>query len=230
MNDFSGRVILLTGASGGLGAAVNDAFLSAGANVVAVARSFDATEDKPRCIEVAADLTSTEGVEKAVAAALEATGKIDALVHVMGGFAGGAPVHETDEATWDTMMNLNLRAAFLVTRAVLRPMLDVGYGRIVAIGSRVGVEPAKGLAAYGASKAGLNALIQTIALEVKGKDITANVVMPSTIDTPANRGAMPKADFSKWVTPESIADQILRLCSPEAGEISGTLIPMYGRS
>lgn len=230
MNDFHGRVILLTGASGGLGPAVTDVFLSAGATVVAVARSLDSTEDKPRCIEVSADLTSTEGVEKAVAAVLEPTGKIDALVHVMGGFAGGEPVHETSDATWDRMMNINLRAAFLVTRAVLRPMLDAGYGRIVAIGSRAGVEPAKGLAAYGASKAGLHALVQTIALEGEGKGVTANVVMPSTIDTPANRKAMPKADFSKWVTPESIADQILRLCSREAGDVSGTLIPMYGPS
>jgi NAD(P)-dependent dehydrogenase (short-subunit alcohol dehydrogenase family) len=230
MNDFNGRVTLLTGASGGLGPAVADAFLSAGATVVAVARSFDGIEANPRSIQVAADLTSAEGVEQAVAAALEPTGKIDALVHVMGGFAGGAPVQETDDATWDKMMSVNLRAAFLVTRGVLRPMLDAGYGRIVAIGSRVGVEPAKGLAAYGASKAGLHALVQTIALEGDGKGVTANVVMPSTIDTPANRKAMPKADFSKWVTPESIADQILRLCSREAGDVSGTLIPMYGPS
>ena len=230
MSDFRGRVILLTGATGGLGPVVADAFLSVGATVVAVARSCDGTGDKPRCVEVAADLTTAEGVQKAVAAALESTGKIDALVHVMGGFAGGSPVHETDEAIWDEMMNVNLRGAFLVTRSVLRPMIDAGYGRIVAIGSRIAVEPTKGLAAYGASKAGLNALVQTIALEVKDKGITANVVMPSTIDTPGNREAMPKADFSKWVTPKSIAQQVLWLCSKEAADVSGTLVPIYESS
>ncbi len=230
MSDFRGRVILLTGATGGLGSAVAKDFLSVGATVVAVGRSCDPSDDKPRCIEVAADLTTTEGVEKAVAAALEPTGKIDVLAHIMGGYAGGAPVHETDDVTWDEMMNVNLRGAFLVTRSVLRPMIEAGYGRIVAIGSRIAVEPTKGLAAYGASKAGLNALVQTIALEVKGKGVTANVIMASTIDTPGNRAAMPKADFAKWVAPESIAKQILWLCSDEAAAVSGAVIPIYGMS
>ena len=228
MGNFDGRVILLTGASGGLGSVVTDVFLSAGATVVAVARSFEETEDKPRCIEVAADLTSASGVERAVASAFDVDGKIDGLVHIMGGFAGGRPVHETDDATWDGMMNVNLRAAFLVARSVLPSMLTAGYGRIVAIGSRIAVEPAQGLAAYGASKAGLNALMRTVALEAKGKGVTANVVMPGTIDTPGNRKAMPNSDFSKWVTPESIASQVLWLCSEEAAGVSGASIPMYG--
>jgi NAD(P)-dependent dehydrogenase (short-subunit alcohol dehydrogenase family) len=230
MSDFHGRVILLTGATGGLGSVVADAFLSAGATIVAVARSFETTKDKPEYIELATDLTTSEGVRKAVAAALEPTGRIDALVHSVGGFAGGAPVQETDEAIWNEMLSVNLLTTFLVTRGVLSPMIDAGYGRIVAIGSRIAVEPTKGLAAYGASKAGLNALLQTIALEVKDKGITANVVMPSTIDTPGNRAAMPDADFAKWVSPESIAQQILWLCSDEAAATNGALIPIYGMS
>jgi NAD(P)-dependent dehydrogenase (short-subunit alcohol dehydrogenase family) len=229
MLDFEGRVVLITGATGGLGAAVTDAFLSAGGTVVAVTRSCEDTGDKPRLTEVAADLTSAEGAQLAVERALEPTGRIDALVHVMGGFAGGTPVAETDDATWDKMISLNLRAAFLVARAALGPMLEAGYGRIVAVGSRTGIEPTATLGAYGVSKAGLNALIQTIALEVKNTGITANVVLPGIIDTPANRKAMPRADFSQWVKPESIAQQTLWLCGEETAEVNGALIPMFGR-
>ena len=230
MTDLTDRTVLITGASGGLGRSVTEIFLSAGATVVAVALDFPETSAKPACTQVAADLTTAQGVGDMLAAGLEPSGRIDALVHVTGGFAGGAPVHETDEATWDHMMNLNLKAAFLVTRAVLRPMIDAGYGRIVAVGARAGADPAAGLSAYNVSKAGLHMLIRTIALEGKRHGITANAVMPSIIDTPANRKAMPKADFSKWVAPMSIARQILWLCSEEASDVSGALLPVYGRS
>ena len=229
MSEFKGRVVMITGASGGLGSAVKEAFLAAEATVVAVARSAVKDCDPPECLSVAADLTSPEGVQTAVGQTLDRTKRLDALIHVMGGFAGGRSVVETNEATWDRMMNLNLRSTFLVTRAALAPMLAAGYGRIVAVGSRTGVEPAAGLGAYGVSKAGLNALIQTVAEEVKGKGITANVVLPGIIDTPANRKAMPKADFSKWVSPQAIAEKILHLCSEQAGGISGELVPLYGR-
>ncbi len=228
MRDFEDRVVLITGASGGLGRAVRDAFLAAGAAVVAVGRSIDEDCRQPNCLSVAADLTSVEGARSVVDQALQRAKRLDVLVHVMGGFAGGPTVAETDEATWDRMMALNLRSAFLVTRAALAPMISAGYGRIVAVGSRTGVEPTAGLGAYGVSKAGLNSLVQTIAEEVKGQGITANVVLPSIIDTPANRKAMPKADFSKWVTAEAVTRQILWLSSEEAGEINGALIPMYG--
>ena len=230
MTDLADRTVLITGASGGLGRPVTEVFLSAGARVVAAALDFPETSARPRCTQVVADLTTTQGVSDMLAAGLEPTGRIDALVHVTGGFAGGEPVHKTDEATWDHMMNLNLKAAFLVTRAVLRPMIDAGYGRLVAVGARAGMAPIAGLSAYNVSKAGLHMLIRTIAVEGKAHGITANAVMPSIIDTPANRKAMPKADFSKWVAPESIARQILWLCSEEASDVSGALLPVYGRS
>lgn len=230
MIDLNHRTVVITGATGGLGTSVADLFLSAGAIVVGVTSKLRETPLKPNYIQVAADLTSAESVDSLVTKALEPTGKIDALVHTVGGFAGGTPVHQTDEATWDRMINLNLKAAFLVTRAVVRPMIEAGYGRIVAVGARPGVAPVAGLSAYGASKAGLHALIQTIALEGKKHGVTANVVMPSTIDTSANRKAMPDADFSKWVAPESIARQTLWLCSEEAADVSGALLPVYGRS
>ncbi len=230
MSDFSGRVVLVTGASGGLGSAVCNRFLEAGAAVVGVARSARARDGQQRFTAVPADLTTPQGAHTAVDEALRETGRIDALVHAMGGFAGGRPVAETDDETWDRMMSLNLRPAFLITRAVLPAMIEAGRGRIVAVGSRAGVDPTPTLSAYGVSKAGLNALIQTIAAEVRDDNITANVVLPSVIDTPANRTAMPDADHSKWVSPEAVAEQIFWLCSEQAAEISGALIPVYGRA
>jgi NAD(P)-dependent dehydrogenase (short-subunit alcohol dehydrogenase family) len=212
---MSDRVILISGATGGLGGAVTAKFLSAGDRVIPLGHE-------------AGDLTSPAASSAVVADAMSKYGRIDALVHVMGGFAGGKPVSETDDATWTKMFSLNLNSAFYLCREVLRH-LDRG-GRIVAIGSRTGVQPAAGLAAYGASKAALNALIQTIALEVKDAGITANVVLPSVIDTPANRAGASPQQIAKWVTPQSIAEVVYFLCSEAASDINGALIPVYGRA
>jgi NAD(P)-dependent dehydrogenase (short-subunit alcohol dehydrogenase family) len=230
MSEFSGQVVLVTGASGGLGPAVVDAFLAAGATVAGVARSIAPRDDSERFVAVPADLTSAGGARHAVEQTLRQARGIDVLVHAMGGFGGGQPVAATDDATWERMIDLNLSSAFLIARAVLPHMMEARYGRIVAVGSRTGLEPAAGLSAYAVSKAGLNALVQTIALETREQGITANAVLPGIIDTPANRKAMPGADFSRWVTPEKIAQQILWLCSEAASDTSGALIPIYGRS
>ncbi len=230
MSEFAGQVVLVTGANGGLGSAVVEAFLAAGATVSGVARSIAPRDDTERFVAVQADLTTAAGVSLAVEQTVLQTRGIDVLVHTMGGFAGGHPVQETDEAAWQSMLALNLTSAFLMARAVLPYMVQARYGRIVAVGSRTGVEPAAGVSAYGVSKAGLNALIQTIALETRAQGITANAVLPGVIDTAANRKAMSGADFSHWVTPEKIAQQILWLCSEAASDTSGALIPVYGRS
>lgn len=216
--------VLVTGASGGLGPAVVEAFLSAGAEVAGVARSW--TGQDPRFKRIQADLSRAEECRRAV----EDAGEPDVLAHVMGGFAGGRSVAETDEAEWDQMMNINLRSAFLMFRAALPAMLRKNHGRIVVIGSRVGVEPAATLSAYGVSKAGLVHLVRTLALELKETGVTANIIMPSTIDTEANRRAMPKADFSRWVRPESIARIVVWLASDEARDVNGAVVPVYGRS
>jgi NAD(P)-dependent dehydrogenase (short-subunit alcohol dehydrogenase family) len=229
MPDLTNRVALITGASGGLGDAVVEAFLSRGAMVVVVASSLKADGTRARFYAVETDLTKPEGARAAVAAAVEKAGKVDILVHVMGAFAGGKPVAETDDGTWGKMISLNLSAAFFMVRAVLPSMIGAGYGRIVAVGSRASVEPGANLSAYNVSKAGLNTLICTVALESKEHGITANVVMPSTIDTPANRESMPTADFTRWVKPSAIAEQIVWLSSDAASDISGALIPVYGR-
>jgi len=184
----------------------------------------------PNFATVAADLTIPAEAESAVRTVIETSGRIDVLLHLTGGFAGGKPVAETDDADWGRMLGLNLHTAIHMARAVLPPMLRAGKGRIVAIGSRTGVEPAAGLSAYGVSKAALIALIRSIAAEVRNSGVTANVVLPSVIDTPANRAAMPAADFAKWVQPESIARLLLFLASDAAADINGAVIPIYGRS
>jgi NAD(P)-dependent dehydrogenase (short-subunit alcohol dehydrogenase family) len=218
--------VLITGANGGLGTAVSKAFQESGANVIGVARSWP---EPVSFVALSIDLTTAEGCDSMVEQAL-AHGPIEALVHILGGFGGGQPVAETSDKTWDGMMNLNLRAAFCGMRAVLKPMTAAKYGRIVAVGSRAAVEPMPNFAAYSVSKAALVALVKNVAAENKDLGITANVVLPSTIDTPLNRQAMPKSDFSRWVKPESIAKTLVWLASETAGDTSGAVIPIYGRA
>jgi NAD(P)-dependent dehydrogenase (short-subunit alcohol dehydrogenase family) len=199
--------VLITGANGGLG--------------TAVCQEFFAT--------ISADVSTAEGCESMVKQALE-HGPLDALVHLVGGFAGGSPVAETSDETWDKMMNVNLRTAFCCIRAALKPMQAAGRGRVVAVGTRMAVEPTPNFAAYAVSKAALVALVKNVAAEGEQFGVTANVVLPSVIDTPVNRAAMPKADFSRWVKPESIAKLLVFLVSDAAADTSGAVIPIYGRA
>jgi len=218
--------VLITGANGGLGTAVSQEFLAAGAKVIGVAREW---KQSARFTTISGDVTTEAGCESMVKQALE-HGPIDALVHLVGGFAGGSPLTETTDQTWDSMMNVNLRAAFCCIRAALKPMQAAGRGRIVAIGTRMAVEPSPNFAAYAVSKAALVALVKTVAAEGQKFGVTANVVLPSTIDTLANRAAMPKADFSRWVAPQSIAKLLVFLTSDAAADTSGAVIPIYGRA
>ncbi len=218
--------ILITGAGGGLGIAVCQVFQESGATVIAVERAWH--EPKP-FITISADLSTADGCRTMIQEACE-HGPIEALVHLVGGFRGGSPIAETTDADFDMMMSVNVRIAFNAIRAALDPMLKSKRGRIVAIGSRAAVEPSPNLAAYAVSKAALVALVKNVAAEVKNSGITANVVLPSTIDTPANRKAMPKADFATWVAPESIAKLLVWLCSDEAADVNGAVIPIYGRA
>lgn len=229
MTKLINEVALITGASGGLGNFVTEAFLAAGATVVGVARSIQPSAfSDPRFIAMPADLSKGEATKEMVDVAMQRFEKIDLLVHVMGGFAGGELIDDTDDATWDKMMNLNLRSAFNICRAVLPHMRKVKRGRVIAIGARSAVEPKAYLSAYCASKAALVSLIRTVALEGKDDGITANVILPGTMDTPANRTDSPSADFSKWVPPAKVASLALWLASEEASQVSGALIPVYG--
>jgi NAD(P)-dependent dehydrogenase (short-subunit alcohol dehydrogenase family) len=218
--------IVITGAAGGLGGAVCRVFTDAGVKIVAIDRAW---KEKMPYPTVDADLTTAQGAAVMIEQA-SVHGPIDGLVHLVGGFAGGKSMAESDDATWDLMMNVNVRIALNCIRAGLKPMIAAKHGRIVAIGSRAAVEPLPNFAAYAVSKAALVALVQNAAAEVKDLGITVNAVLPSTIDTAANRKTMPKADFAKWVTPESIAKLLLWLTSDAASDVSGAVIPIYGRA
>jgi NAD(P)-dependent dehydrogenase (short-subunit alcohol dehydrogenase family) len=219
--------ILITGASGGLGEAVVEAFLATGATVYGANRAWkNQPHSNPRFHPVEANLTEAAECDRVAKLA----GPVDALLHLVGGFDGGKPVAETPDETWDKILDLNLRSAQKIFRAVLPAMTKAGKGRIVAVGSRAAVEPMANFAAYSVSKAALVALVKTVALEVKDSGITANVVLPSVIDTPANRAAMASANPSKWVTGESIAGLLVWLASDAARDVNGAVIPIYGRA
>lgn len=217
---------MITGAGGGLGRAVVEAFLADGATVYGVDLTWKQPHANPLFHHIEANILEPGECERVAKLAAP----VDALVHLVGGFGGGKPVAETGDESWDQMMNLNLRAAFSMFRAVLPQMMAAKRGRIVAIASRAAVEPMANFVAYNVSKAGVLALVKTVAMEVKDLGITANAVLPSVIDTPANRAAMPGADFSKWVAPESIARLLVWLTSDAARDISGAAIPIYGRA
>jgi NAD(P)-dependent dehydrogenase (short-subunit alcohol dehydrogenase family) len=223
------KVALITGAKGGLGGFVTEAFLEAGATVVGVSRSIQASDfPHPRFTAMPAELSSGKAARQLVDEVAAKFSRIDMLVHLVGAFDGGKPVHETDDATLDRMLDLNLKSAFYVARAVLPNMRNQGGGRILAIGSRAAVEPSPDAGAYAASKAALVSLIRTIASENKDRSITANVILPGTMDTPANRKAMAQADYSKWVQPSQVANVLVTLASDSASQISGAAIPIYG--
>jgi NAD(P)-dependent dehydrogenase (short-subunit alcohol dehydrogenase family) len=230
MTTMDGTVVLITGAKGGLGRFVTERFLDAGATVVGTSRSIkqsDFTSD--RFTAMPADFSSGAAVRELANRVVSRFGKIDALIHVMGGFAGGPSVAETDDKTWEQMRDLNLTSAFYITRAVIPHMRKAKYGRIVAVGSLAAVEPHAGLGAYVVFKAAMATLIRTLALENADANITANVVLPGTMDTPGNRASMPNADFSKWVQPKDVASLILYLAEEQAAQITGAVIPIQGR-
>src|ERR1051325_7667780 len=187
MNVLEGKIAIFTGAKGGLGTSVTESFLRAGAKVIGVSRSIQPVDfHHPEFVAVPAELSSADGARKLASEVISRFGRIDALVHVMGGFAGGQSVAETDDATFEKMLDLNYRAAFYMARAVLPQMRAQGGGRILAVASRQAAEPAAMTGAYNASKAALVALIRTIALENKDRCISANTVLPGTMDTPNN--------------------------------------------
>jgi len=227
--ELQGKVMLITGAKGGLGTFVTNSFLDAGAQVFGVSRSIAASDfPHPNFLAVAAELSDGERARQITEAVVNKAGRIDGLVHLVGAFAGGKSVAETDDATLDKMLDLNLRSAFHVIRAVLPIMREQISGRIIAIGSKAAVEPAVMAGVYAASKAALVSLIRTVARENVDRNVSANIVLPGTMDTPANRSADPGADFSKWVHPCQVAKLLVHLVSDQASQVSGAVIPIYG--
>jgi NAD(P)-dependent dehydrogenase (short-subunit alcohol dehydrogenase family) len=178
---------------------------------------------------VPAELSNYDAARSVVDSVVARAGQIDALVHLVGGFAGGQAVADTDDSTLNEMLDVNLKSAFYIFKAGLQHMRGRGAGRIIAIGSRAAVESNANAGAYSASKAALVALIRAIASENAESGITANIILPGTMDTPANRKAMPGADVKKWVQPDQVATLIVSLASDELSQVNGAAIPIYGR-
>jgi NAD(P)-dependent dehydrogenase (short-subunit alcohol dehydrogenase family) len=226
---MNGKVVLVTGANGGLGNAVTQALLNAGATVVGTSRKIAPKEFlSPNFTGISGEISSLAAAQAIVAQAVSQHGRLDALVHLVGGFAGGKAIADTDDATMQRMLDMNFNCVFHVLRATLPALRGSGAGRIVAIGSRAAVDPGPGVGAYSASKAAMVSLIRTVAAENKDAGVTANAILPGTMDTPANRTAMPQADFTKWVQPNNVASLVVWLASAAGKDVNGAVIPIYG--
>ena len=238
MFDFSERVVIVTGAAGNLGTAIARAFQDAMAKLVLVDRAADRLPrlfpemvDSPdHFLATSVDLTDPDGVGAMVEETVQRFGRIDVLANVAGGFRSGTAVHETPFETWDFMLNLNARSVFIISRAVIPHMLEQGEGKVISVAARAALKGGAKMAAYSVSKSAVVRLTESMSAELKRKGINVNCVLPSTIDTPPNREAMPKADHSRWVKPEAIADVILFLASGAARAVHGAAIPVYGTS
>jgi NAD(P)-dependent dehydrogenase (short-subunit alcohol dehydrogenase family) len=223
---FAGKSVLVAGGTGALGRAVAWAFVEESANVTV---TYHRQEELTAPIEgYEADVTDESSVRQIVEQILKRHARIDVLVNAVGGYAGGSTLWETAPAVFDQMLSLNLRSGHALSRVIVPVMLKQGSGAIINISSRMALDHGAGAAAYAASKAAALAMMDSLAAELKSTRVRVNSVLPSIFDTPANRKAMPKADFTKWPKPEEIARVILFLCSDDAGLISGAAVPVYG--
>ncbi len=235
MKKLENKVAIVTGGTGSLGTGVLSVFLKEGANVLCtyVAKeqlkySMDLKEEYGgRLIYSKADVTKTKDMVKVADRAASKYGRVDFLVNIVGGFAM-ANITDTDEATWNKMMDMNLKSVFISSKAVLPRMIKQKYGRIINIGARPALKGAVKMSAYGASKAGVLNLTESMADELRDYNINVNAIIPGTMDTPRNRADMPKANFSKWVQPKEVAEVISFLCSSDGDKISGAIVPVYG--
>src|ERR1700730_18238133 len=225
---MNGKVVVVTGASGALGRVVAEAALTRGARVAGIDYAPSQIEASPDRIEIGSvDLSDAAQARTAIDAAASYFGKLDALINIAGGFAFET-VAEGDPKTWQRMYALNVTTALHASRAAIPHLTASSAGRIINVGAMGALQAGSGMCAYAASKAGVHRLTEALAAEHKGK-ITVNAVLPSIIDTAANRASMPKADFTKWVAPKELVDVILFLASDEASAVTGALLPVSGR-
>lgn len=226
---MKGQVVLVTGASGGLGTHVTQAFLDAGATVIGSSRKVQQSDfTSTDFTAFPAEISTLADAKALVEGVLARFGKLEVLAHTVGGFAGGQSVTDTDDATFQRMFEVNVYSFLHILRASISPLRKSGRGRIIAIGSRAAVEPGADVGAYSASKAAMVSLVKTVAAENRDAAMTANAILPATMDTPANRMAMPGGDFSKWVQPANVAGLAVWLASDAARDINGAAIPVYG--
>jgi NAD(P)-dependent dehydrogenase (short-subunit alcohol dehydrogenase family) len=225
------RSVLITGGTGGLGEAVLATFVADGWRVVAPVRPGSTTILPDGVTRFEADVTSPTDVGAAVAvAAGEAAAPLRAVVNLVGGYRVTGLVHETPVDDFEAMLRINLRPTYLVTSAALPHLVAAGGGSVVCVSSRAAVAPFARAAGYVTSKAAVLAFANAVAVEYRKQGVRANTVLPSVIDTPANRAAQPDADFSRWVTPAEIAQVILFLAGDGSAPTSGATIPVYGRA
>jgi NAD(P)-dependent dehydrogenase (short-subunit alcohol dehydrogenase family) len=232
------KVVLVAGGTGGLGRSVSLAFLEEDARVVVTYRKQEeldtlktlAAGKGSQLDGYSVDVTNEADVDKLIEGIVARHGRLDAMVNTVGGYAGGAKLWEMDTKVFDQMLSLNLRAGYALSRAAVKAMLKQGSGAIVNIAAKAAFDHSAGLASYAASKAAAVAMIDSLAEDLKGTGIRVNSVLPSIIDTEANRKAMPKADFAKWPKPNDIARVIVFLCSDSAKVIHGAAIPVFGNN
>jgi NAD(P)-dependent dehydrogenase (short-subunit alcohol dehydrogenase family) len=228
------RTAIVTGGTGGLGAGVTARLIDDGWRVIVpwvVERELERVQERPGLELVQADLFDQHAVAGVVDRAVSPGGPpLAGLVNLVGGFAVGGRVHETSIEDFERQFRLNLRPAYLAVQAVVPHMLDSGGGSIVCVGSRAALRPFPGAVGYVASKAAVAAFAEAVAVEYKHDGIRCNAILPSVIDTPANRQSMPNADFDKWVKPAEIAGVISFLLSDDSAPTSGAAIPVYGRA
>jgi NAD(P)-dependent dehydrogenase (short-subunit alcohol dehydrogenase family) len=231
------KVVLVAGGTGGLGRAVSLAFLAVGARVTVTYRrreEFDALaklvggDGGGRLEGFDTDVTDEAAVTSLVDGIVGRRGRLDVLVNTVGGYVGGVKLWELDTKVFDTMMNLNLRSGYALARAAVRVMLKQGGGAIVNVAAKAAFDHGAGASAYAASKAAAVAMMDCLAEDLKGTGIRVNSILPSIIDTEANRKAMPKADFAKWPKADDITRVILFLCGDEAKVVHGAAVPVFG--
>ncbi|MFN2555547.1 MAG: SDR family oxidoreductase [Nitriliruptorales bacterium] len=234
--DTTPRTVLVTGATGTLGRTVTRRLLEDGNRVAATWQNQDKAQSladelhafHERLTLVEADVTDPQSVATAVQRTETQLGTVEALVHLVGGWEGGAPIHEHPLEVWDRMMDLNLHSAFICCRVALPGMYALNWGRVVLVSSRAARQERDNQGAYAVAKAGVSVLAETIAEESRGTNVTANVIAPSILDTPGNRAAIPDADRSKWVPLEDVAATVAFLISEQAGELRGAWLPLFG--
>ena len=235
---FAGKVILVAGGTGGLGRAVSLAFLKEKANVIVPYRSAEefaalqgaAGSNASSLQGQQLDVTDESAVGQLIDRILVQHGRLDAMVNTVGGYAGGVKLWELETKVLDQMLALNLRASYVLARAAIVPMLKQKHGAIVNVAAKAALDHGAGAGVYAASKAAALALVDSLAADVKGTGVRVNSILPSIIDTAANRKAIPSADYAAWPKPEDIARVILFLCSDDARVIHGAAIPVYGDS
>jgi NAD(P)-dependent dehydrogenase (short-subunit alcohol dehydrogenase family) len=237
-SDQGKKVALVAGGTGGLGCAVALAFLEKGFHVIVpygTPEKWEALQDaagaaRPSLEGFRVDVDDDAAVKALVATVVAKHGRVDALVNAVGGYAGGTKLWELDAKVLDKMLALNLRSGFVLAREFVPVMLKQGNGAIVNVAAKAAFDHGAGAAAYAASKAAAVAMMDSLAADLKGSGVRVNSILPSIIDTDANRKAMPGSDTAKWPKPEDIAKVVLFLCSDDAKVIHGASIPVYGNS